>query len=607
MSIQKVKETLSRLAIREDQFRTLGLTPLVEVAWAEGNIDSRKRAAIQKFAKQKGWLSDGGDALLEGWLKQRPKDEFFEDTRNALILLVQDRRGMGAAFSGDTLADVLSGCHDVAAASGGFFGFKDPITPEEDKVLARLSEAFELGAWKEAVTKHRETPPADIPGPEGHFLLGSIPDFNKDALGFVISLARDHGDVSQIKLGPIDAIVLSHPEAIKHVFLDNHRNYKLSPAVEDAKVLLGDGLLTTEGEGWKTHRRMIQPAFHMDKLAAMVDSMTRIAAEELNTWPNEKNEPVNVMDKFMQLTLRLATECLFGMDVDQDAKEVLGAANAAIEYLNNRSRQLIKLPISLPSEANRNFVKAKSVLDETIFSLVRARREGKSPQKADVLQLLLDARDEETGKGLSEKELRDELLTMMAGGTETTALAMTWAASFLSMHPGIRRQAQEEVARVMGDRIPTFADTKQLPLVRQILDETLRLRSPLYGSARMAIGEDTVMGVKIKPGTMVVANIYGMHRNPRVWPNPEGFDPERFSPEASKDRHSCAFVPFLTGPKKCIGMNFALLEMQLIFPMVLQRFDLDLLPGKEPIPYPSLTLRPKDGCWMDIKQRQKAS
>lgn len=603
MNSHQVKETMTRLGLTEEQFRALGLAPLVEVAWSDGRVDFAERSAIKRFAKRKGWLVQGGDVILDGWLKDKPSDAFYDDARAALAALARDRRGLGTAFPEGTLGAVLCGCRDVASSSGGLLGLRDPIGPEEDRALQRIADAFELGLWREATAKIDAEPSAAPEGPEGSFLLGVAADFNKDPFSFMTTMMRDYGDVVPAKFGPFDAVILSHPDAVKHIYMDNHRNYRLPPSFDDMKDFLGEGLLTTEGEHWRRHRRMIQPAFHMDRLAAMADTMTQITAEDLSKWApvDGEREPIDMMEKFMQLTLRVAGVCMFGMDLSQDVTTVLDAARTCIDYMAHRSRQFLRLPISVPLEANRRFLHARGVLDEVVLGLARARREGKTAVKADVLQLLLDARDEETGSTLTEKELRDELLTMMGAGTETTALALMWTCVFLSKYPAIRRAVTEEVRRAIGDRPPALADLRAMPLVKQVIDESMRLRPPFFAGGRIAVSEDIINGVRIKPGTVMLAATYAMHRHPAFWPNPEGFDPDRFSPEGSKDRPGHAFLPFAIGPKKCIGMNFATMEMQLVLPMVLQRFELDLLPGLEPEPAPSLTMRAKDGCWMTLR------
>ncbi len=605
MSAHQVKEILVRLGISEEQFRTLGLIPLVEVAWADSRVDFAERSAIMRFAKKKGWLSEGGDALIAGWLKSRPEQSFFDDARTALVSLVRDRRGLGKAFPETTLGSVLGACHEVAAASGGLFGLRDPVATEEDKLLQQIADAFNLGAWREAVVAADTAPEGGDPGPEGHFLLGSASDFNRDPLGFVVATMRDYGNVAKVRLGPAIVYFLSHPEGVKHILMDNHRNYRLPPSFEDMKEFLGEGLLTTEGEHWRRHRTMIQPAFHMDKLAAMADVMTQITSEDLARWTegDKGREPINLMEKLMELTLRVSGVCMFGMDLTADTRIVLDAAAICLEHMVTRSRQLFRLPISVPTEANRRFREARATLNDIVLGLAKARREGKSEEKPDVLQLLLDARDEETGMGLDEKELRDELLTMMGAGTETTALALMWTCSFLSKYPASRRGVMDEIGRVLGNRTPTLADIRNMPYTKQVIDESMRLRPPFYMGGRVAVGEDVIGGVRIPPGAVVIAATYAMHRHPEIWSNPEGFDPDRFSPEASKGRHSAAFLPFSVGPKKCIGMNFATMEMQLVLPMILQKYELNLLPGLEPEPYPSLSLRAKDGCWMTITPR----
>lgn len=602
MNPHQVKEVMTRLGIGEEQFRALGLVPLIEVAWADGRVNFLERSAVSRFGKRKGWLAEGGQNLVETWLKKPPAGAFFDDAREALAALLKDRRGLGAAFPSHTAVAILCACRDVAAVSGGLFRLGSSIGPEQEEALQRVADALSLGPWRAAVDQAGNVATADPKGPPGHFLLGSLPDFNRDPLGFMLLLMREHGDIAHVRFGPADVYFVSHPDGVKQVLMDNHRNYRLPPSFEDVKEFLGEGLLTTEGEHWRAHRRMIQPAFHMDKLAEMASAMTQITGSDLSRWQEgaPAGEPVNVMEKLMQLTLRVAGVCMFGMDLSDDTTEVLDAAAICLEHMVQRSRQLFRVPISVPIESNRRFVQARSVLDKTVYGLLKARKEGKSAAKADVLQLLLDARDEDTGRGLDEKELRDELLTMMGAGTETTALALMWTCYFLSKNPPIRRAVEAEIDRVLGKRAPTLADLRELPTVKHVIDESMRLRPPFYISGRTAVGEDEIGGLTIKAGSVVIMSVYAMHRHPAIWPNPEGFDPERFLPDASKDRHPSAFLPFSTGPKKCIGMNFANMEMQLVLPMILQRFELRLVPGMEPEPDPSLTLRAKDGCWMTL-------
>lgn len=609
MSAHEIREIMSRIGVAEAQFRALGLIPLVEVAWADGRIDLAERSAIRRFAKRKGWLPDSVATLLDGWLKKKPEEAFFDDGRAALAGLAKDRRGIGAAFPEDTQGAVLCACRDVAAASGGLFGLRDPVAPEEDKALQRIADAFGLGPWRQATARIDAEPVVTPEGPEGSFLLGVAPEYSEDPFGYVMSLMRDYGNVVPARLGTFNFVFLFHPDAVKHVYMDNHRNYGLPPGLLAMKELLGDGIFTSEGDHWRRHRHMIQPAFHMDKLAAMADTMTQITSEDLAKWvkPQEENAPIDVMEKFMELTLRVASICMFGMDLGNDTTAALEAARTIIDIAPERTRQIVRLPLSVPTESNRRLAKASALLDDIVLGLARARREGKTAPKADVLQMLLDARDQETGEGLSEKEVRDEMLTMMGAGTETTAVALAWTCVYLSKYPTIRRAVREEIQRVLGDRTPTLADLRAMPLVKQVIEESLRLRSPFYASGRVAMSEDVIQGVRIKPGTVVFASIYAMHRHPDFWPNPEGFDPDRFRPEAVKARPAHVFTPFSLGPKKCIGMNFAMMEMQLVLPMVLQRFDLDLLAGMEPEPMASLALRPKGGAWMNARPAAKAA
>jgi cytochrome P450 len=549
---------------------------------------------------------EGGDELLDTWLSERPAGEFFDRGRDALADLLADRRGLGGAFPPDTLHAVLEACHDVAAVSGGMFGLRDPITPEEDAALQRVATSFDLGSWRDELAAiQASVEPSPPRGPPGHLFVGSVPEFTKNPLDFICGIFRDYGEVVRVEFGPVTNYFVFHPDGIKHVLMDNHRNYRLVQNIAVLKEFLGDGMFTTEGETWRKHRRLAQPAFHMQELASMADAMTRTAADDIAHWlpAGGRSVPVDLMARFMQLTLRIAGVTLFGMDLAGDATTVGRSASIALEFINQRIQSVIRLPLGLPTEANRRFLEARAALDHIVYKLIAERRSGKQAEHRDLLQMLLDARDDETKTGLDDKELRDELLTMLGAGHETTALALMWTCYFISKYPPVRRALDEEIESVLEGRTPALSDLPRMPLVKKVIEESVRLRPPFWLGGREAIAEDEIGGVTIPPGAQVLFGIYATHRHPGFWRNPEGFDPERFSDEAARIRHPLAFVPFGAGPKKCIGLNFAMMEMQLVLPMVLKAFDFWLLPGVEPEPAPGLTLRARDGVWVTLHPR----
>jgi cytochrome P450 len=377
------------------------------------------------------------------------------------------------------------------------------------------------------------------------------------------------------------------------------------------KEFIGEGLLTSDGEHWRKQRRIAQPAFHMKEIASMAATMTRITEETLATWPDEAgpHAPIDIAERFMQLTLRIAGITLFNVDLSDESASFGRAAKIALEFLVRRTRSLVRVPLSVPTPDNRRFLEAKETLDAVIHRLIKERRSGASPPQGDLLQLLLDARDPDTGEGMNDKELRDELITMLGAGHETTAIALTWTTYFLSKIPSVREELEREIESVLGDRTPAFEDVQaqRMPYTKMVLEESMRLRSPFWMTGRKAVAEDLIGKVAIPAGTEVILCPYITHRHPDFWPNPEGFDPRRFSAARAKDRHSCAFMPFGAGPQKCIGMAFAMMELQLVLPMVVRAFEINLMPGADPQVSPGLTLRPRDGCWMTLKRRGKSA
>lgn len=443
-------------------------------------------------------------------------------------------------------------------------------------------------------------------GPRGHFLFGIIPEFRKDPIELLMKAWRDFGDVVRLQFGPVVLHLVVHPEHVKHVLVDNHRNYRRSAGIEVIKEFLGDGLLTSDGEFWKKQRRIAQPAFHMAEIASMATTMTQLTASDLSAWTADAGEgaAIDIAERFRVLTLRIAGITLFNVDLSDDSADFGRATNVCLQHMVDRTRSMLRLPLYVPTKANRRFVAARATLDRLIYKFIEDRRSGKTRAATkDLLQMFLDARDPETGNGMSDKELRDELLTMLGAGHETTALALTWTCYYLSKHADVCKLLLDEIGSVLGDRLPTLSDLPRMPYTRMVLEESLRLRSPFWLTGRKAIAEDSIGGYTIKAGSEVVLAPFLTHRHPDFWEDAETFDPNRFSEAKVKARHPHAMFPFGGGQRKCIGLNFAMMEMQLVLPMIVRAFDFSLIPGGEPLLEAGLTLRPANGCWMTARPR----
>ena len=441
-----------------------------------------------------------------------------------------------------------------------------------------------------------------IPGPRGHFLWGSLPEFQRDRLGFVLDLALQYGDVAKMRIGPTTFIQVSHPDGVQHILQENNRNYsKRLKVFETLRWTLGNGLLTSDGEYWLGQRRLMQPAFHRQHIAGFSELMVSEAQAMLDRWglSASTGQPTNVSVEMMRLTLAIVTRALFSQRVGDDSGALYQALYTLIEDFTFRFDRPFYPSPRLPTPHNRRFKQAQRTVDQVIYSLIEQRRRWSRDEK-DLLALLLAARDEETGLGMSDQQLRDELITLFSAGHETTAVALSWTLYLLSQHPAEEHKLREELAQVLNSRLPSAADLPNLPYTRMVIEETLRLYPPAWITNRKAEGDDNVCGHAIPAGSAIAISPYVVHRLPQYWEHPEVFDPTRFTPERSKDRPRYAYLPFGGGPRQCIGNGFAMVEAQLILATILQRYHLDLAPGSRVKPEPLVTLRPKDALWMTL-------
>ena len=462
-------------------------------------------------------------------------------------------------------------------------------------------------------------PPKLVPGPKGSFLVGSTLAVMRDPLGSFLEATRAHGAIVQFRMGPYRYVLLDSAEGVKHLLIDNAKNYVKSRSYDGLKLVLGAGLVTSEGEYWRKQRKLAQPAFHKERLSSFASMMASDTGSMLDRWSREGHAEVDMHEEMMRLTYRIVARTLCGVDVDPDAQtrgpgavedaaegersggktspHAIGEAIAtALHFANDYAESLFRMPRWWPSPANFRFRRAAKVLDGLVFGIIEERRKQAPATHGDLLELLMAARYDD-GTGMTDRQLRDEVMTIVLAGHETTANALTWTWTLLSQHPEVARKLQAEVDTVLGDRVPTIEDVPKLRYVAMVVQEAMRLYPPVWVFERQALEDDVICGYAIPKGTVVAVSPYVLHRNPRYWDNPEGFDPERFSAkslaESVERRPKHAYLPFSVGPRQCIGNSFALMEAQIIVAMTAQRFRPSLVPGHRVEPDPKVTLRPK--------------
>ena len=444
--------------------------------------------------------------------------------------------------------------------------------------------------------------PRVAPGPKGCVLFGSMSEMRDDALGLLTRSAAEFGDVVRLKL-VLYVHLLNHPDHVKHVLQDANASYKKDLMYDRMRPLVGNGLLTSEGDFWRRQRRLAQPAFHKQRLAGFAETMRACTASALDGWAAHARtgEPIDAAAEMMALALRIVGKTLFSADLGGDARDVGAALGTALEVTNERFQQIFVLP-KLPTKMNRRFNAAMKVLDGVVGRVIAERR-ASGQEHPDLLSMLMSARDEETGEAMDDAQLRDELMTLFLAGHETTANALSWTFFLLSKSPQVQERLEAEVDRALAGRAPTVADLPKLPYTLQVVQEAMRLYPPAWLMSREALAEDAIGGFRIPKGSSVMLGPYVTHRHPAFWDNPEGFDPDRFTPQAIERRPRYAYFPFAGGPRQCIGSNFALMEAQVILAMAAQRYRLHLVPFHPVEPEPSVTLRPKGGIKMTVKAR----
>lgn len=438
-----------------------------------------------------------------------------------------------------------------------------------------------------------------IPGLGSMALLFSIPRIQRNPLAFLSACAQRYGDLARFEAGEQMACFVNSPTAIRRVLQDNHRNYtKDTIQYDQLATVAGRGLLTSDGETWLSHRRLMQPAFHPRRIEAMEKAILRATTAMLAEWRGRLPGSVDIDAEMLRLTLQIAGQTLFSIDLSRDAPRLTQAILTALDHIVYRASNFLALPDHIPTPRNRRFHAALATLDDAVRGLIDARRSqsaAKDTPPDDLLSALLNATDTDTGRQLDDRAIRDEVLTLLIAGHETTASALTWAWHLLATHSEAQEKLRREIAQVIGPRPPQYADLPRLIWCRQALEETLRLYPPAWLITRRAIQADELDGHAIPAGTLVIISPYTIQRHPAYWSAPDCFKPERFAGErADYPWPRFAYIPFGGGPRVCIGQNFAMVEAMLILASLAQQFWFEPERGQSAVDIaPLVTLRPR--------------
>lgn len=437
-----------------------------------------------------------------------------------------------------------------------------------------------------------------IPGPKGYPILGSIPDIQRDNIRAFMDAWRLHGDLVHFT-GPLDINLVVHPDHVKRVLQDNHKNYP-RPAFVQGKLqsIVGDGLVAGEGASWLRSRRLTQPSFHRETVVGVASTFAEQTGAILDRWPAKiaAGQPLDIKSEMMHVSLANLATALFKTDLSAEINQVEPMVADLLAHTNRRLTSPID-PQRLPLPSSWRFDGSLRTLDDILYRLIRERREQPG---TDLVSMLLATADEDTGETMTDTQVRDEVSGFFIAGHETVSSALTWTWYLLSKNPDCWRSVRREVDEVLGERAPTAEDVPKLAYTTMVLHEAMRLYPPIFVLMRFAVDDDVMGDYHVPAQSNIVLCPYVTHRHPDFWDDPEGFDPERFSPERSQGRHRMAYFPFAGGPRKCIGDSFAMMQIPIVVAMITQRYRMDLVPGAPVVPQPAISLRPRDPLLMTV-------
>jgi enediyne biosynthesis protein E7 len=444
--------------------------------------------------------------------------------------------------------------------------------------------------------------PGSYPGPPPWAIPGLLRKLWGDRLSLLADAADEYGDVVRFAMGPKTIYFFNHPDHARYVLADNAANYHKGLGLAEARRrILGDGLLTSEGETWRRQRRIISPAFRRERIAGFADVVTEAGAHLTRRLEAQTGNVVDLAGEMTTLTMDVLGRTL--LDADLSPLRFLGPAfEAAQEQAMFEMVTLGALPLWLPLPRHRRFRTARRQIEEAVRTLVSARAGDAGTDRSDVISMLMRAAHDERDAGARWRELRDQIVTILLAGHETTASTLTWAWFLLSRHPEAADQLHAEAVAALGDRRPGYADLASLPYTTTVIQETMRLYPPVWGLPRRALAPDEIGGYPVPAGADVMISPYTLHRHRGFWAEPDQFRPERFAAGAPAVGHRYAYVPFGAGPRVCVGSHLGMLEATLTAAMVARRFRFEFAGPADPVPEAMLSLRVRDGLPVRVRR-----
>jgi cytochrome P450 len=436
------------------------------------------------------------------------------------------------------------------------------------------------------------------PGPGGSTFAFLFGDRRRDPLVFFTRLTRDYGDVALLTLFRFRTLFINHPDDIEDVLVNKARKFEKGRVMKANMRLFGEGLLTSEGDFWLRQRRLAQPAFHRGRIAAYGATMVESAERAMLGW--KSGEVRDIHEEMMQITLQVVGKTLFNTDLTGDAREVGQTLEILLKLAADFGKSIL-IPLWVPTPRNLRARLGIRRIEKIIYRII-AQRRAEGRDTGDLLSMLLAVRDED-GSRMTDKQLRDETITLFLAGHETTANALSWTLWLLAQNPAVERKFHEELDGVLGGRAPNFDDMPRLVYTAHILTESMRLYPPAWGMARLVKEEVEIAGYKLVPGNGVAWAQWVVHRDPRWFEQPLKFRPERWEGDLARRLHRFAYFPFGGGPRQCIGNSFALMEATMILATIAQKFRFELVEGHPVKPLASITLRPNHGIRATLEAR----
>ncbi|MFY4777393.1 cytochrome P450 [Metabacillus sp. RGM 3146] len=445
--------------------------------------------------------------------------------------------------------------------------------------------------------------PISHSGPKGKLITGNLREFKSDTVGFLSRMAKEYGEVARFRLGPFQRnYLITNPDLIKEILVTKSKYFVKSQEFSALKPMIGEGIFTSEKPLHTQQRKLIQPAFKRANIDNYALDMIDITTDFASTW-QDGEERIATRD-MMDITLNIINKTMFSMDF-KDGHHLIGKPlDVSMQMAVKRMRFVLRLPLWVPTKHNREYKKAVQSLDQVVYDIIEKRRSDEAVHE-DMLGILMDARDENDGSGMSYNQIRDEVMTIFVAGHETTSTALSWAFYLLSQHPEVEKKLHEELDSAIGSRMPVPGDFKKLTYTQNIVWEALRLYPPAFIYGRRAIEDVEIGGYPFKKGDTLMLSQYLMHRSEKYFDNPDSFIPERFENNFMKTLPLFAFFPFGGGPRVCIGNHFAMMEAVFVIACIAKRYRLRLAPDHHEVKMlPHLTLRPRRGLRMIVEERK---